>query len=260
MDRLYFDHNATTPVAPEVLEAMLPYLTGTYGNPSSIHHFGQQARAAMETARVQVAKLLNCRANEVVFTSGGTEADNLAILGSVRAAAPRGDGEQPGPPAWPAPAKPEAWSRKHVITTSIEHHAVLHACAALEKEGVEVTTLPVGSDGVVSVDAVRAAIRPNTVLITVMFANNEIGTIQPVREIAQLAREHGIVMHTDAVQAAGKIPIDVKALGVDMLTISGHKIYAPKGVGALYVRRNLRLRPLAFGGSHERDRRPGTEN
>jgi cysteine desulfurase len=242
MERLYFDHNATTPVLPEVLEAMLPFCTGVYGNPSSIHYFGQQARAGVENARDQVATLLNCRPNEVVFTSGGTEADNLAVFGSVRVTAPRAGGP------------------KHVITTRIEHHAVLNACQALEKEGVELTYLPAGRDGVVSAEDVRAAIRPQTVLITVMYANNEIGTVQPVTEIAALAREHGIQMHTDAVQAAGKIPVDVKALGVDLLTVSGHKIYAPKGVGALYARRNTRLQPIAYGGHHERDRRAGTEN
>ena len=242
MERLYFDHNATTPVLPEVLEAMQPFYMGVYGNPSSIHHFGQQARAGVEQARVEVARLLNCRPNEIVFTSGGTEAANLAVFGAVRAAVPRGS------------------DPKHVITSDIEHHAVLNACEALEKEGVEVTYVPAGRDGVVDPNDVRRALRPETVLITVMYANNEIGTIQPVAEIAALARAHGVLMHTDAVQAAGKIPVDVKALGVDLLSISGHKIYAPKGVGALFARRNTLLKPLSYGGHHERDRRAGTEN
>ncbi len=242
MERLYFDHNATTPVLPEVQEAMLPFYMGAYGNPSSIHHFGQQARAAVEQARAEVARLLNCRPNEVVFTSGGTEANNLAVFGAVRAATGAGGG------------------RQHVITTEIEHHAVLNACQALEKEGVAVTYLPVGPSGVVEPDDVRRALGPETVLVTVMYANNEIGAVQPVAEIAALARAHGVLMHTDAVQAAGKIPLDAKALGVDLLSISGHKIYAPKGVGALFVRRNTLLKPLSYGGHHERDRRAGTEN
>lgn len=239
MNRVYLDHNATTPVLPEVLEAMLPYFGGAYGNASSIHHFGQQARGGVERAREQVAAFLNCRPSEVVFTAGGTEADNLAVIGSVRA----------------APA-----ARKHVVTTTIEHHAVLNCCQALERDGVEVTYVPVDASGVVDPEAVAAAIRPETVLVTVMLANNEIGTIQPVAEIARLARERGVLVHTDAVQAAGKMPLDVAALGVDLLTISGHKLYAPKGVGALYVRRQTRIQAISFGGHHERDRRAGTEN
>ncbi len=239
MKRQYFDHNATTPVAPEVVRALLPYLENNYGNASSIHTFGQDARSGVEQARRQVAALLNAKPAEIVFTSGGTESDNLAVLGVVRAS-----------------AKP----RKHVITTTIEHPAVLAACRHLEDEGVEVSYLSGGSKGVVAVEDVRAAIRPETVLITVMHANNELGTVQPIQQIARLAREAGIPFHTDGVQSAGKLTTDVQELGVDLFALSGHKIYAPKGVGALYVRKGTVLEPVAFGGRHERGRRPGTEN
>ncbi|HXE75596.1 MAG TPA: cysteine desulfurase NifS [Candidatus Xenobia bacterium] len=239
MRRVYFDHNATTPLAPEVLEAMMPYLTEEYGNASSIHSVGQRARAGVERARAQVAALLGARDKEIVFTSGGTESDNMAIRGVVAAA------DRP---------------RKHVITSTIEHSAVLHTCQALEAEGVAVSYVPVNRGGVVDPEDVRRAITSDTVLITIMHANNELGTVQPIAEIARIAREHKIPMHTDAVQSAGKIRVNVEELGVDLLALSAHKLYGPKGVGALYIRRNLPLKPLMTGGHHERDRRPGTEN
>ena len=235
MHRIYLDNNATTPVLPEVFEAMRPYFGEQFGNASSIHHHGQQTRAAVEDARESVAALLGCRASEIVFTSGGTEADNLAIAGLVGA----GD---------------------HVITSSIEHHAVLLACKHLEELGVEVTVLPVDGRSLVDPSDVRRALRPNTKLISVMMANNETGVLQPVEEIGKIAAEAGVCFHTDAVQAAGKVAIDVKRIGCQLLSISGHKIHAPQGVGALYVRKGTRLQPLFYGGRHERSRRAGTEN
>jgi cysteine desulfurase len=235
MDRIYLDNNATTPVLPEVFEVMRPYFGEQFGNASSIHHHGQQTRAAVEDARESVAALLGCRASEIVFTSGGTEADNLAVAGLVGA----GD---------------------HIITSSIEHHAVLLACKHMEAMGAEVTVLPVDGHSLVDPDDVRRALRSNTKLISVMMANNETGVLQPVEEIGRIAAEAGVCFHTDAVQAAGKVEIDVKRIGCDALSISGHKIHAPQGVGALCVRKGLRLQPLFYGGRHERSRRAGTEN
>ena len=235
MRRIYMDANATTPVLPEVLEAMRPFWTEQFGNASSIHQRGQHARAAVDRARESVAGLLGCRAAEIVFTSGGTESDNMALFGLLA----------PG---------------EHLITTSIEHHAVLHAAEALAERGVEVTFLPCTSEGLVEVAALEAALRPNTKLVSVMLANNETGVIQPVRELADRAHAAGALFHTDAIQAAAKLPLDVAALGCDLLSISGHKMYAPQGTGVLFVRRNVRLKSMFFGGLHERGRRPGTEN
>jgi len=246
MRRIYMDANATTPLLPEVFDAMRPFLLESFGNASSIHQQGQHARAAVDQARESVARLLNCRASEIVFTSGGTESDNLALFGVLQA----GD---------------------HLITTSIEHHAVLHAAEAIEKRGVEVTYLPCDASGVVTPAALLAAWRPNTRLVSIMLANNETGTIQDVPALAHIAKENGALFHTDAVQAAGKLTLNLNlscssknpsgALkDVDLLSISGHKMYAPQGTGVLYVRRSVRLNPLFHGGPHERQRRAGTEN
>jgi cysteine desulfurase len=235
MRRVYLDNNATTPVLPEVLEAMRPFFGERFGNASSIHHHGQETRAAVEDARESVADWLGCSAAEIVFTSGGTESDNLAIAGWVAA----GD---------------------HVITSSIEHHAVLHACKHLDKIGCEVTILPVDGRGLIDPSDVRRALRPNTKLISVMMANNETGVLQPVEEIGKIASEAKVLFHTDAVQAAAKVPIRVRQIGCDALSISGHKIHAPQGVGALYVKKGTRIQPLFHGGRHERSRRAGTEN
>jgi cysteine desulfurase len=235
MARVYLDNNATTPLLPEVLEAMRPYFVEHFGNASSIHHYGQQTRAAVERARESVAALIGARASEVVFTSGGTESDNLGIFGVVA----------PG---------------DHVITSTIEHHAVLNACKHLEAKDCEVTYVPVDESGLVEPDDVRRALRKNTNLISVMMANNETGVVEPVAEIGKIAAEADVYFHTDAVQAAGKVPIRVSELGCDLLTISGHKIHASQGVGALYVRQGTTLEPMLYGGRHERWRRAGTEN
>ncbi len=248
--RVYLDNSATTPVDPNVVEAMMPYLTGKFGNASSIHFYGQEARAALDKARHQVAALINARPNEIVFTSGGTEANNLAIRGLIETRQDR-DGDAAG--------------RPHIITSAIEHSAVLNVCEDLEKQGVSVTYLPVYDNGIVRLEDVKAAITDNTVLISIMAANNEIGTLQPINEIGKFVRElrsggKKNWFHTDAVQAAGKMPLDVEAIGCDLLSISAHKIYAPKGTGALYVRRGVRLHPQNLGGHQERERRGGTES
>jgi len=235
MLRVYLDNNATTPVLPEIFEAMRPYFGEHFGNASSIHHHGQEARAAVEGARELVAELLGCRASEIVFTSGGTEGDNLAIFGLAR----------PG---------------DHVISSTIEHHAVLNSCKRLEAQGCEVSYVPVDGFGLVDPDDVRRALRSNTKLITIMMANNETGVLQPVEEIGKVAADADVYFHTDAVQAAGKVEINVKRVGCDLLSISGHKMHAPQGVGALYVRKGTLLEALFYGGSHERLRRAGTEN
>ena len=242
-DLIYLDHAATTPVDPAVVQAMLPYFSATFGNPSSIYRVGQDARAGLDHARATVARILGCRTSEIVFTSGATESDNLALKGV----------------AWAARlARPDAMP--HIITTAIEHHAVLHAADALEEQGFAVTRLPCNDLGIIDAAAVEAAIRSETCLISVMYANNEVGSIQPVARIAAIARDHGIPMHTDAVQAAGSLPLNVNELGVDLLSLSAHKFYGPKGVGLLYVRKGTPIRFQQDGGGQESGRRGGTEN
>ncbi|HWR45341.1 cysteine desulfurase NifS [Sporomusa sp.] len=239
MKRIYFDHSATTPVDREVAELMLEYMTEKYGNPSSVHAFGRETRKAVEEAREKVAALINAAPNEIFFTSGGTEGDNLAIKGVAYANRKKGN---------------------HIITTAIEHHAVLHTCEYLEKQGFTVTYLPVDEHAMIRMEDLKNAITDKTILISIMFANNEVGTIQPIKEIGQLAREKGIYFHTDAVQAVGNCPIDVKELNIDLLTMTGHKFYASKGVGALYIRRGVKVEEIQHGGGHERNMRAGTEN
>ncbi len=244
-------------MAPEVLEAMLPYFSERFANASSIHSQGQRARMAVEDARDSVARLIGAKPAEIVFTSGGTEADNLAIFGTIAAAAEKSAARN-------AKEKEKKGSAAvgpgHVITSAIEHSAVRSACQKLERDGIDVTYVPVGADGIVDPEEIRRALRPETVLISIMHANNELGTIQPIEAIAEIAREAGVTFHTDAVQSAGKLPLDVKRLGVDLLSLSAHKIYGPKGTGALYVKSGTQLHPMFYGGSHERGKRPGTEN
>ena len=239
MRKVYFDHSATTPVDPQVVEAMLPFLTEKFGNPSSIHSFGREVKVALEEAREAVANFCNVRAADIYFTSGGTEADNIAIKGVAYELKDKGN---------------------HIITSQVEHHAVLHTCEFLEQNGFTVTYLAPDKFGMIQPEQVEKAIRKDTILITIMHANNEVGTINPVQKIGEIAREKGVFFHTDAVQSFGKIPIDLSKLPVDLMSMSGHKIYGPKGVGVLYIRKGVRLVQHSHGGEHERKRRPGTEN
>ena len=239
MRKVYLDNAATTALSPKVLEKMMPYLTDIYGNASSPHSFGQTARIGVEHAREQVARAINADPSEIVFTGCGTESDNTVLFGVAERYAKKGD---------------------HIITTNVEHHAILHSCAALEKKGIKVTYLPVDKDGLVTPEQVRDAITDKTILVSVMFATNEVGTIMPLPDIAAVCHEKGVLFHTDAVQAAGHIPIDVKAMGIDMLSISGHKFHGPKGVGVLYERKGIRLPSYIIGGEQEKGRRAGTEN
>jgi cysteine desulfurase len=241
MKTIYFDYNATTPLDPEVREAMMPYLGEVFGNPSSVHHVGRQARAILDDARDRVSKVWQCKPSEVIFTSGGTESNNLAIFGTARALAEKG---------------------KHLITSTIEHHAVLHCFQYLEKkEGFTVTYIPVNKEGLINPDDVKAAIRPDTTLVSIMAANNEIGTIQPVAEIGATCRERGVIFHTDAVQWFGKEPFEnISQFNADLVSFCAHKLHGPKGIGALYIKSPLHPDPIIFGGGHENERRAGTEN
>ena len=239
MRKIYLDNAATTALSPKVLEAMMPYLTTVYGNPSSVHAFGQEAKKGLDAARDQVASALNCTPGEVIFTGCGTESDNTAILGVAEKYKNKG---------------------KHIITSSVEHHAVLHTCEHLQKQGYDVTYLPVDEYGRVTAEQVREALREDTILVTIMFANNEVGTIMPIPEIAAVCHEKGVLFHTDAVQAIGHVPVDVKAMGIDMLSLSAHKFHGPKGVGALYCRKGIKLPSYIMGGAQEKGRRAGTEN
>lgn len=239
MRKVYLDNAATTALSPKVLEQMMPYLTTIYGNPSSPHSFGQKARKGVDHARDQVAKALNALPEEIIFTGCGTESDNTVLFGVAERYAKKGN---------------------HIITTNVEHHAILHTCEALEKRGVEVTYLPVDENGMVTAEQVANAITDKTILVSIMFANNEVGTIMPIAEIGKVCRERGVLFHTDAVQAVGHVPIDVKAMNIDMLSLSAHKFHGPKGVGALYMKKGIRLPSYVMGGAQERNRRAGTEN
>jgi cysteine desulfurase len=239
MRKVYLDNAATTALSPKVLEQMMPYLTTIYGNPSSPHSFGQEARKGVDHARDQVAKALNALPEEIIFTGCGTESDNTVLFGVAERYAKKGN---------------------HIITTNVEHHAILHTCEALEKRGVEVTYLPVDENGMVTGEQVANAITDKTILVSIMFANNEVGTIMPIAEIGKVCRERGVLFHTDAVQAVGHVPIDVKAMNIDMLSLSAHKFHGPKGVGALYMKKGIRLPSYVMGGAQERNRRAGTEN